>query len=204
MIGSVEKHMDGIKKGYPPDLGKDSRKTRHSIMLISEHDDGAFMNERLERVRAELDEMLRADPIQWKRYEEDIRRVRYSAAAKARAHMGAVATSAADSGVTHVVASERNAPLTKALELIALEDVITITPEWITESYKQNRALPVDAPEFAPRVLIRALPDRPHSQDTETSSEAERKALAARERKERARDHAWQDQRHLNFEEGSR
>lgn len=99
---------------------------------------------------------------------------------------GSVATSAADDGVTHVVASERNAPLTKALELIALEDVITITPEWITESYKQNRALPVDAPEFAPRVLIRALPDRPHSQDTETSSEAERKALAARERKEHA------------------
>jgi hypothetical protein len=85
LIGSVEKHMDGIKKGYPPDLGKDSRKTRHSIMLISEHDDGAFMNERLERVRAELKEMLLADPIQWKRYEEDIRRVRYSAAAKARA-----------------------------------------------------------------------------------------------------------------------
>lgn len=83
---------------------------------------------------------------------------------------GSVATSAADGGVTHVVASERNAPLTKALELIALEDVITITPEWITESYKQNRA----------------LPDRPHSQDTETSSEAERKALAARERKEHA------------------
>ena len=27
---------------------------------------------------------------------------------------------------------------------------------------------PLDAPEFAPRVLIRALPDRPHSQDTET------------------------------------
>ena len=84
-IASVERHLDAIKKGYPPDLGKEARKTRHAIMLISEHDDGAFTNERLERVRAELDEMLRADPIQWKRYEEDIRRVRYSAAAKARA-----------------------------------------------------------------------------------------------------------------------
>ena len=85
VIAGVERHLDAIKKGYPPDLGKEARKTRHAIMLISEHDDGAFTNERLERVRAELDEMLRADPIQWKRYEEDIRRVRYSAAAKARA-----------------------------------------------------------------------------------------------------------------------
>ena len=86
LIAGVERHLDAIKKGWiQPDLGRQARKSGHSIMLISEHDDGAFTNERLERVRAELDEMLRADTIQWKRYEEDIRRVRYSAAAKARA-----------------------------------------------------------------------------------------------------------------------
>ena len=86
LIAGVERHLDAIKKGWiQPDLGRQARKSGHSIMLISELDGGAFTDERLERVRGELEEMLRADPIQWKRYEEDIRRVRASAAAKAAA-----------------------------------------------------------------------------------------------------------------------
>lgn len=44
--------------------------------------------------------------------------------------------SVVDGGVMYVVASERNASLTKALELIVLEDVIMIMLEWIMESYK--------------------------------------------------------------------
>jgi len=74
LIAGVERHLDTIKKGYPPDLGKEARKTRQAIQWIFVHDGGAFVNDRLGRVRAELETMLLADPIQAKRVEgEDAR-----------------------------------------------------------------------------------------------------------------------------------
>jgi len=108
LIAGVERHLDTIKKGYPPDLGKEARKSGHSIMLISELDGGAFTDERLERVRGELEEMLRADPIQWKRYEQALRDVRFAAAAKARATAAGGATKKTSDGASaapdHLVA----------------------------------------------------------------------------------------------------
>jgi hypothetical protein len=44
--------------------------------------------------------MLRADPIQWKRYEEDIRRIRAAAAAKARATAAGGATKKTSGGAS--------------------------------------------------------------------------------------------------------
>ena len=91
-IASVERHLDAIKKGTlraSPDLRKEARKVGCAIMLLSEQKKldgggGAFTTctddeRRLERVRGELEEMLRADPIQWKRYEGELRSVRFAA-----------------------------------------------------------------------------------------------------------------------------
>jgi hypothetical protein len=108
-IASAERHLDAIKKGLrPDDLRNDARKTGCAIMLISELDGGTFTDERPERVRGELEEMLRADPIQWKRYEEDIRRIRAAAAAKARATAAGGATKKTSGGASaapdHLVA----------------------------------------------------------------------------------------------------
>jgi hypothetical protein len=108
-IASAERHLDAIKKGLrPDDLRNDARKTGCAIMLISELDGGTFTDERPERVRGELEEMLRADPIQWKRYEEDIRRIRAAAAAKARATAAGGATKKTSDGASaapdHLVA----------------------------------------------------------------------------------------------------
>ena len=109
LIAGVERHLDAIKKGWiQPDLGRQARKSGHSIMLISELDGGAFTDERLERVRGELEEMLRADPIQWKRYEQALRDVRFAAAAKARATAAGGATKKTSDGASaapdHLVA----------------------------------------------------------------------------------------------------
>jgi hypothetical protein len=107
-IASAERHMDAIKKGWiPSDLGRHARKTGHAIMLISELDGGAFTDERLERVRAELEEMLRADPTQWKRYEEDLLRVRFAAAAKARATAAGGATKTSGGGASAALEAKR-------------------------------------------------------------------------------------------------
>jgi hypothetical protein len=92
-IASVERHMDAIKKGWiPSDLGRHARKTVHSLRFISKLDGGAFMNERLDRVRAELEEMLRANPAEAERVEKDFERFRFAHAAKARATAAGGAT----------------------------------------------------------------------------------------------------------------
>jgi hypothetical protein len=90
-IASVERHLDAIKKGTlraSPDLRKEARKVGCAIMLLSEQkklDGGggaSFTTDderRLERVRGELEEILRADSIQWKRYEGELRSVRFAA-----------------------------------------------------------------------------------------------------------------------------
>ena len=91
-IASVERHMDAIKKGYPPDSWKLARKTVNSLRFISKLDGGAFMNERLDRVRAELEEMLRANPAEAERVEKEFERFRVAHAAKARATAAGAAT----------------------------------------------------------------------------------------------------------------
>lgn len=98
--------------------------------------------------------------------------------------MGGSVCERADDSVTHVVACEESSALTKALESIDREDVVKITPEWITESYKQRRRLPVSATNFEPRTRVAVIADRPHSQEAATSS-GDSKALAVRVRKER-------------------
>ena len=109
LIAGVERHLEAIKKGWrPDDLMNDARKTGCAIMLISELDGGTFTDERLERVRGELEEMLRADPIQLKRYEEALRDIRAAAAAKARATAAGGATKKTSGGASaapdHLVA----------------------------------------------------------------------------------------------------
>jgi hypothetical protein len=85
--------MDAIKKGWiPSDLGRHARKTVNSLRFISKLDGGAFMNERLDRVRAELEEMLRANPAEAERVEKDFERFRFAHAAKARATAAGGAT----------------------------------------------------------------------------------------------------------------
>ena len=101
LIAGVERHLEAIKKGWrPDDLMNDARKTGCAIMLISELDGGTFTDERLERVRGELEEMLRADPIQLKRYEEALRDIRAAAAAKARATAAGGATKKTSGGAS--------------------------------------------------------------------------------------------------------
>jgi hypothetical protein len=54
LIGSIERNIDAIRRGYPPDFAKETQKTLDAIRLIYEHDDGAYGDERLERLRTEL------------------------------------------------------------------------------------------------------------------------------------------------------
>ena len=54
LIGSIERNIDAIRRGYPPDFERETRKTLRAIRLIYEHDDGAYGDERLERLRTEL------------------------------------------------------------------------------------------------------------------------------------------------------
>ena len=54
LIGSIERNIDAIRRGYPPDFAKETQKTLHAIRLIYEHDDGAYGDERLEGLRTEL------------------------------------------------------------------------------------------------------------------------------------------------------
>ena len=54
MIGSIERNIDAICRGYPPDFERKTRKTLRAIRLIYEHDDEAYGDERLERLRTEL------------------------------------------------------------------------------------------------------------------------------------------------------
>ena len=54
LIGSIERNIDAIRRGYPPDFAKETRKTLRAIRLIYEHEDGAYGDQRLERLRTEL------------------------------------------------------------------------------------------------------------------------------------------------------
>ena len=54
LIGSIERNIDAIRRGYPPDFAKQTRKTLDAIRLIYEHEDGAYGDQRLERLRTEL------------------------------------------------------------------------------------------------------------------------------------------------------
>lgn len=54
LIGSIERNIDAIRRGYPPDFQRYTYKTLDAIRLIYEHDEGAYGNERLERLRIEL------------------------------------------------------------------------------------------------------------------------------------------------------
>jgi hypothetical protein len=54
LIGSIERNIDAIRRGYPPDFQRWTDKTLDAIRLIYEHDEGAYGNERLERLRTEL------------------------------------------------------------------------------------------------------------------------------------------------------
>ena len=54
LIGSIERNIDAIRRGYPPDFAKETRKTLDAIRLIYEHEDGAYGDQRLERLRTEL------------------------------------------------------------------------------------------------------------------------------------------------------
>ena len=54
LIGSIERNIDAIRRGYPPDFAQWTRKTLDAIRLIYEHEDGAYGDQRLERLRTEL------------------------------------------------------------------------------------------------------------------------------------------------------
>ena len=54
LIGSIERNIDAIRRGYPPDFAKETRKTLRAIRLSYEHEDGAYGDQRLERLRTEL------------------------------------------------------------------------------------------------------------------------------------------------------
>lgn len=54
LIVSIERNIDAIRRGYPPDFERETLKTLDAIRLIYEHDDGAYGDERLERLRTEL------------------------------------------------------------------------------------------------------------------------------------------------------
>ena len=100
-IASAERHMDAIKTGWnPSDLGRQARKTVHSLRFISELDGGTFLNEGLERVRAELEEFVRADPAEAERMEKEYRGFRVAHAEKARATAAGCATKKTSGGAS--------------------------------------------------------------------------------------------------------
>lgn len=95
--------------------------------------------------------------------------------------MGGTVADRPHESVTHVVSSEDNVALHKALESIGGEDrAVKVAPEWITESYKQSRRLPDSALDFAPRARVIALPAT-----EEATSSGDSKALALRVKQER-------------------
>lgn len=97
--------------------------------------------------------------------------------------MGGRVSRVANKEVTHVVATEKNAPLSRALETISNEEVILCTPEWLTACFKQSKTLCLSE-EFTPKAVVRALPEVPHSQSA--ASEEDRRLVAKRDRDARA------------------
>jgi len=97
--------------------------------------------------------------------------------------MGGRVSRDANEEVTHVVATEKNAPLSRALEAISNEQVVLCTPEWLAACFKQSKKLSLSE-EFTPKVVARALPEAPRSQSA--ASEEDRRLVAKRERDARA------------------